>query len=115
MDNVFHALGPPECCSCTLFFCADLLRPGIRSVCQHYPYHLYAWRRRYTATILGFFEALIWVIAMRQVFQHLDNWICLFMYRGGFAGGIFVGMIIEERIAYGKVIIAIITTMTSRS
>lgn len=27
--------------------------------------------RRYTATILGFFEALIWVIAMRQVFQHL--------------------------------------------
>ena len=30
-------------------------------------------------------------------------------YPGGFAAGIFVGMIIEERIAYGKVIVRIIT------
>lgn len=65
--------------------------------------------RKYTATILGFFEAFIWLIAMRQIFQHLDNWLCLFMYAGGFAAGIFVGMIIEERIAYGKVIVRIIT------
>lgn len=65
--------------------------------------------RRYTSTILGFFEAFIWLIAMRQIFQHLDNWVCLFTYAGGFAAGIFVGMIIEERIAYGKVIVRIIT------
>jgi len=65
--------------------------------------------RRYTSTIMGFFEALIWLIAIRQVFQHLDNWVCYFAYAGGFAAGIFVGMIIEERIAYGKVIVRIIT------
>ncbi len=65
--------------------------------------------RKYTSTILGFFEAFIWLIAMRQIFQHLDNWLCLFMYAGGFAAGIFVGMMIEERIAYGKVIVRIIT------
>ena len=65
--------------------------------------------RRWTATILGFFESLIWLMAIRQIFEHMDNWICYVAYPGGFATGIFVGMIIEERIAYGKVIVRIIT------
>jgi len=65
--------------------------------------------RRVTATLLGFFESFIWLMAIRQIFEHLDNWICYIAYPGGFAMGIFVGMIIEERIAYGKVIVRIIT------
>ena len=65
--------------------------------------------RRNTATIMGFLEALIWLIAIRQIFQHLDNWVSYVAYPGGFAAGIFVGMIIEEKIAYGKVIVRIIT------
>jgi len=65
--------------------------------------------RRVTATLLGFFESFIWLMAIRQIFEHLDNWICYVAYPAGFASGIFVGMIIEERIAYGKVIVRIIT------
>ena len=65
--------------------------------------------RRVTATLLGFFEAFIWLMAIRQIFAHLDNWLCYVAYPAGFAGGIFVGMIIEERIAYGKVVVRIIT------
>jgi uncharacterized protein YebE (UPF0316 family) len=65
--------------------------------------------RRLTATLLGFFESFIWLMAIRQIFEHLDNWICYVAYPAGFAAGIFVGMIIEERIAYGKVIVRIIT------
>lgn len=65
--------------------------------------------RRWTATILGFFESLIWLMAIRQIFEHMDNWLCYVAYPAGFASGIFVGMIIEERIAYGKVIVRIIT------
>ena len=65
--------------------------------------------RKATATILGFFESFIWLMAIRQIFEHLDNWICYIAYPAGFASGIFVGMIIEERIAYGKVIVRIIT------
>jgi len=65
--------------------------------------------RRLTATLLGFFESFIWLMAIRQIFEHLDNWICYVAYPAGFASGIFVGMIIEERIAYGKVIVRIIT------
>lgn len=65
--------------------------------------------RRLTATLLGFFEAFIWLMAIRQIFAHLDNWLCYIAYPAGFAGGIFMGMIIEERIAYGKVVVRIIT------
>src|SRR5690242_4410881 len=65
--------------------------------------------RRLTATVLGFFESFIWLMAIRQIFEHLDNWICYVAYPAGFASGIFVGMIIEEHIAYGKVIVRIIT------
>ena len=65
--------------------------------------------RRYTSTILGFFESLIWLLAISQIFKHLDNWICYVAYPAGFASGIFVGMLMEERIAYGKVIVRIIT------
>ncbi len=65
--------------------------------------------RRYTSTLLGFFESFIWLMAIRQIFSHLDNWVCYIAYPAGFASGIFVGMIIEERIAYGKVIVRIIT------
>lgn len=65
--------------------------------------------RKFTATVLGFFESLIWLMAIRQIFEHMDNWLCYVAYPAGFASGIFVGMIIEERIAYGKVIVRIIT------
>jgi uncharacterized protein YebE (UPF0316 family) len=65
--------------------------------------------RKITATLLGFFESLVWLMAISQIFEHLDNWVCYIAYPGGFAMGIFVGMMIEERIAYGKVIVRIIT------
>jgi uncharacterized protein YebE (UPF0316 family) len=65
--------------------------------------------RRLTATILGFFESFIWLMAIRQIFEHMDNWLCYIAYPGGFAMGILIGMMIEERIAYGKVIVRIIT------
>ena len=71
--------------------------------------------RRWTATMLGFFEAFIWLMAIRQIFEHLDNWLCYVAYPAGFASGIFIGMIIEERIAYGKVIVRIITRRDVRA
>jgi uncharacterized protein YebE (UPF0316 family) len=65
--------------------------------------------RRLTATALGFIESFVWLMAIRQIFEHLDNWLCYIAYPAGFASGILVGMMIEERIAYGKVIVRIIT------
>lgn len=65
--------------------------------------------RKVMATFLGFFESFIWLMAIRQIFEHLDNWICYVAYPGGFAMGILIGMVIEEKIAYGKVIMRTIT------
>jgi uncharacterized protein YebE (UPF0316 family) len=59
--------------------------------------------------ILGFFEVLIWLVAMRQVFSHLDNIACFIAWAAGFSAGTYLGMYIEERLAIGTQIIRIIT------
>ena len=62
------------------------------------------------APILGFFEVLIWIIAISKIMQNLDNYINYVAYAAGFATGNFVGMIIEERLAMGIQMIRIFTS-----
>lgn len=59
--------------------------------------------------VLGFFEVLIWLIAMRQVFSHLNNAACFIAWAAGFSAGTYLGMFIEERLAIGTQIIRVIT------
>ena len=59
--------------------------------------------------ILGFFEVLIWLVAMRQVFSHLDNIACFIAWAAGFSAGTYLGMYIEERLAMGSQLIRIIS------
>lgn len=61
------------------------------------------------APILGFFEVLIWLIAISKIFQNLDNWICYVTYAAGFATGNYIGLLLEEKLAVGIVKIQIIT------
>lgn len=61
------------------------------------------------APVLGFFEILIWLIAISKIFQNLDNWFCYIAYAAGFATGNYVGLLIEEKLAVGIVKIQIIT------
>jgi len=56
---------------------------------------------RNIAPILGFFEVLIWIIAISKIMQNLDNYVNYIAYAAGFATGNFVGMIIEEKLAMG--------------
>ena len=63
---------------------------------------------RLVAPILGFFEVFVWVIAISNIMQHLNNWLCYVAYAGGFATGNFVGMLIEERLAIGISLIRVI-------
>ena len=65
--------------------------------------------KRNLAPILGFFQMLIWLLAIRQVFLNLSNIACYFAFAGGFAAGTYVGMIIESKLAIGHEIIRIIT------
>lgn len=61
------------------------------------------------APILGFFEVLIWLIAIAKIIQNLDNWLCYIAYGLGFATGNYIGLIIEEKMALGIVKLQIIT------
>jgi len=61
------------------------------------------------APILGFFEVLLWLIAISKIFQNLDNWMCYVTYAAGFATGNYIGLIIEEKLAVGIIKIQIIT------
>lgn len=64
---------------------------------------------RYWAALCGFFEVLIWLMVIRQIFQQLNNPLCFIAYPAGFAAGNIVGLMIENRISIGKVIIRTIT------
>jgi uncharacterized protein YebE (UPF0316 family) len=61
------------------------------------------------APIVGFFEVLIWLVALRQIMANLTNVFYYVSYAGGFATGTFVGLWIEERMAIGNRIIRVIT------
>ncbi|MCB0308413.1 MAG: DUF2179 domain-containing protein [Bdellovibrionales bacterium] len=64
---------------------------------------------KYKATLLGFVETLIWVFAIAQVVNNLDNYFNAIAYAGGFAAGTFVGIFLEGKMALGKVVVQIIT------
>lgn len=61
------------------------------------------------AASIGFFEILIWLFAITQIFKNLTNPLYYVAYAGGFAMGNFIGILIEERMAIGTVFIRIIT------
>lgn len=64
---------------------------------------------KYLAPVLGFFEAMVWVVAIGQVMQNLKSWETYIAYALGFATGNFVGIFLEERIAVGNLVVRIIT------
>ncbi|UCF06138.1 MAG: DUF2179 domain-containing protein [bacterium] len=66
------------------------------------------------APIFGFIEVIIWLLAISQIIRNLDNVICYIAYGGGFAMGTFVGLLIEERLALGTLLIRVITRMNAR-
>lgn len=65
--------------------------------------------KKLLASTLGFFEALVWVVAITQVMRNLHNAVTLVAYAGGFALGNYIGITIEERMAMGEVVVRLIT------
>ncbi len=65
--------------------------------------------RRYLAGLAGFFEVLIWVFAIRIVFQHLDNIGNMFGYAVGFSLGNILGIGLEQKVGLGYLQVTIIS------
>ncbi len=64
---------------------------------------------RLLAPLCGFFEVLIWLIAISRIMGNLNSWVNYVSYAGGFAMGNYVGMYIENRLAMGLLSMMIIT------
>ena len=65
---------------------------------------------KYLAPIVGFFEILIWLMAIGQIMRNLSNPLCYIAYAGGFATGNYFGISIAEKLSLGVVLIRVITS-----
>lgn len=65
--------------------------------------------KKLLASSLGFFEALVFIVAITQVMRNVHNVVTYIAYAAGFALGNYIGITLEERVALGEVVVRIIT------
>ncbi len=70
---------------------------------------------KYLAPLLGFIEVTIWLLAIGQIMQQLDNFMSYIGYGAGFALGNYIGIVIVEKMSIGTVVIRIIPKMDTTS
>lgn len=59
--------------------------------------------RRWLSWVLGFFEVLVWIVVVSQVIQTInESPLYPIAYALGFATGNFIGITIENHVAYGE-------------
>ncbi|UCF16900.1 MAG: DUF2179 domain-containing protein [Phycisphaerales bacterium] len=64
---------------------------------------------KYLAPVVGFFEILIWLLAIGQIMKNLSSPLCYVAYAGGFAAGNYIGISIEEKLSLGVALIRVVT------
>ncbi len=63
--------------------------------------------RRSIAPVVGFFEVLIWILAISQIMRNLTNPLTYIAYAAGFAAGNYMGLFIEQKLAIGMVAVRV--------
>ena len=61
------------------------------------------------ASFISFFEVLIWLMAIGQIMQHIQNVACYIGYAGGYTTGTYFGLVIERKLFQGLNMLRIIT------
>jgi uncharacterized protein YebE (UPF0316 family) len=61
------------------------------------------------APILGFFEVTIWLFAIGEVMKNLADFRCSLAFAGGFTLGNYLGILIEQTLALGNVVVRTFT------
>lgn len=64
---------------------------------------------KYLAPIVGFFEIIVWLLAIGQIMKNLSSPLCYIAYAGGFAAGNYIGISIAERLSLGVALIRVVT------
>jgi len=63
---------------------------------------------KHLAPFFAFFESFIWLIAISQIMKDVGNIISYLAFAGGFATGNYLGIILEEKLSVGNVVIRVI-------
>jgi len=66
---------------------------------------------KFYAPMLGFFEVIVWLLAIGQIMQHLDNFLCYIAYGLGFATGNYLGIYLDEKMSLGTVLIRVVSKL----
>lgn len=61
------------------------------------------------APLIGFVEVFIWIVIISQILSRANDLVSYLSYAGGYATGNYVGILIENRIAYGVLLCRIYT------
>ncbi|MEK6221062.1 MAG: DUF5698 domain-containing protein, partial [Chloroflexota bacterium] len=59
--------------------------------------------------VLGFFQSIVFIIAITEVLQNLDNLLSIIGYAAGYATGTVLGVSIENKLAIGHTHIRVIS------
>ena len=65
--------------------------------------------RRAFAAVLGFIEAVVFISVVAKVLLNTDQRVYAVAYGLGFAAGTYLGMVIEQRLAFGKQLVFLLT------
>lgn len=63
---------------------------------------------RHLAPLLGFVEVFIWVTAISEITRGAHNVVAYLAYAGGFATGTYIGLLIENKLAMGMLVVRVI-------
>lgn len=64
--------------------------------------------RKLIVMIIGFFEAIVYVVVLGKIVTDLDDPMKIVFYGLGFAAGNFVGLMIEEKLALGELAVNVV-------
>jgi uncharacterized protein YebE (UPF0316 family) len=64
--------------------------------------------KKFLAPLLGFLEVFIWITVVSQIVRGAQSIVAYLAYAVGFAVGNYVGMIVEERLAIGQLVVRVI-------
>jgi uncharacterized protein YebE (UPF0316 family) len=65
--------------------------------------------RRIQAALIGFVEVTIYILALGQVVQNIDNTYSIIAYALGFSAGNYVGSYLEEKMAMGFLTVNVVS------
>ena len=66
--------------------------------------------RRVFAAVLGFFEAVVYICAVAKILLNMNQPLYALAYGIGFASGTYLGILIEQRLAFGDQLVSLFTT-----